>query len=113
MAANFPCPGRLYDIVPMFRPFLRGASDLRAQDHQFFGFLSLIDQPPAFEHRAARPQNGPERDRPTRDNFHDHASFLEHHLTELARLRRQVSEQEKDIAFLKKASAYFAANQQK
>ena len=33
--------------------------------------------------------------------------------TELARLRRQVSEQEKDIAFLKKASAYFAANQQK
>lgn len=32
---------------------------------------------------------------------------------ELARLRRQVSEQEKDIAFLKKASAYFAANQQK
>ena len=32
--------------------------------------------------------------------------------TELARLRRQVSEQEKDIAFLKKASAYFAANQQ-
>ncbi|AKE01125.1 transposase (plasmid) [Rhodococcus erythropolis] len=33
--------------------------------------------------------------------------------TELARLRKQVSEQEKDIAFLKKASAYFAANQQK
>ncbi|WP_241259771.1 transposase [Rhodococcus sp. KRD197] len=33
--------------------------------------------------------------------------------TELARLRQQVSEQEKDIAFLKKASAYFAANQQK
>ncbi|MDV6264013.1 MULTISPECIES: transposase [Nocardiaceae] len=32
--------------------------------------------------------------------------------TELARLRRQVSEQEKDIAFFKKASAYFAANQQ-
>ncbi|MGC0367590.1 transposase [Rhodococcus sp. 27YEA15] len=32
--------------------------------------------------------------------------------TELARLRRQVSEQEKDIAFLKKASASFAANQQ-
>lgn len=33
--------------------------------------------------------------------------------TELARLRKQVSDQEKDIAFLKKASAYFAANQQK
>lgn len=33
--------------------------------------------------------------------------------TELARLRKQVSEQEKDIAFLKKASAYFAAHQQK
>ncbi|MEW1881860.1 transposase [Rhodococcoides fascians] len=33
--------------------------------------------------------------------------------TELSRLRKQVSEQEKDIAFLKKASAYFAANQQK
>lgn len=33
--------------------------------------------------------------------------------TELTRLRKQVSEQEKDIAFLKKASAYFAANQQK
>lgn len=33
--------------------------------------------------------------------------------TELARLRKKVSEQEKDIAFLKKASAYFAANQQK
>ena len=31
----------------------------------------------------------------------------------LARLRRQVAEQEKDIAFLKKASAYFAANQPK
>lgn len=31
--------------------------------------------------------------------------------TELTRLRRQVCEQEKDIAFLKKASAYFAANQ--
>lgn len=33
--------------------------------------------------------------------------------TELTRLRRQVSEQEKDIVFLKKsaASAYFAANQ--
>jgi transposase-like protein len=33
--------------------------------------------------------------------------------TELVRLRKQVAEQEKDIAFLKKASAYFAANQQK
>lgn len=33
--------------------------------------------------------------------------------TELTRLRRQVADQEKDIAFLKKASAYFAANQQK
>jgi transposase len=33
--------------------------------------------------------------------------------TELARLRKQVSEQEKDIAFLKKASAYFAASQPK
>lgn len=33
--------------------------------------------------------------------------------TELARLRKQLSEQEKDIAFLKKASAYFAAHQQK
>ena len=33
--------------------------------------------------------------------------------TELSRLRKQVSEQEKNIAFLKKASAYFAANQQK
>ena len=32
---------------------------------------------------------------------------------ELQRLRRQVTEQEKDIAFLKKASAYFAANQSK
>ena len=32
---------------------------------------------------------------------------------ELARLRRQVAEQEKDIAFLKKASAYFAANHQR
>ncbi|ALU73480.1 transposase (plasmid) [Rhodococcus erythropolis R138] len=32
---------------------------------------------------------------------------------ELARLRKQVTEQEKDLAFLKKASAYFAANQQK
>ena len=31
--------------------------------------------------------------------------------TELARLRKQVAEQEKDIAFLKKASAYFAASQ--
>ncbi|MGU3502997.1 hypothetical protein [Mycobacterium sp. C31M] len=30
--------------------------------------------------------------------------------TELTRLRRQVAEQEKDIAFLKKDSAYFAAN---
>ena len=29
---------------------------------------------------------------------------------ELSRLRKQVVEQEKDIAFLKKASAYFAAN---
>jgi transposase len=33
--------------------------------------------------------------------------------TELARLRKQVTEQEKDIAFLKKASAYFAASQPK
>jgi len=32
---------------------------------------------------------------------------------ELTRLRRQVAEQEKDIAFLKKASAYFAANHQR
>jgi transposase-like protein len=32
---------------------------------------------------------------------------------ELVRLRKQVVEQEKDLAFLKKASAYFAANQQK
>jgi transposase len=32
---------------------------------------------------------------------------------ELQRLRKQVSEQEKDLTFLKKASAYFAANQQK
>jgi hypothetical protein len=31
--------------------------------------------------------------------------------TELARLRKQVAEQEKDIVFLKKASAYFAASQ--
>lgn len=30
---------------------------------------------------------------------------------ELIRLRKQVAEQEKDIAFLKKASAYFAASQ--
>lgn len=30
--------------------------------------------------------------------------------TELTRLRRQFIEQEKDIAFLKNASAYFAAN---
>ncbi len=30
---------------------------------------------------------------------------------ELIRLRRQVAEQDKDLAFLKKASAYFAANQ--
>jgi len=33
--------------------------------------------------------------------------------TELTRLRKQVAEQEKDIAFLKKASAYFAASQPK
>jgi transposase len=33
--------------------------------------------------------------------------------TELARLRKQVAEEEKDIAFLKKASAYFAASQPK
>lgn len=33
--------------------------------------------------------------------------------SELLRLRKQVVEQEKDLAFLKKASAYFAANQQK
>jgi transposase len=32
---------------------------------------------------------------------------------ELTRLRKQVAEQEKDIAFLKKASAYFAAHHQK
>ena len=32
---------------------------------------------------------------------------------ELTRLRRQVADQEKDIAFLKKASAYFAANHQR
>ena len=32
---------------------------------------------------------------------------------ELLRLRKQVVDQEKDLAFLKKASAYFAANQQK
>lgn len=31
---------------------------------------------------------------------------------ELLRLRKQVAEQDKDIAFLKKASAYFAAMQQ-
>jgi hypothetical protein len=31
--------------------------------------------------------------------------------TELARLRKQVDEQEKDIAFLKEASAYLAASQ--
>lgn len=30
--------------------------------------------------------------------------------TELLRLRRQVAEQEKDLAFLGKAAAYFAAN---
>ena len=29
---------------------------------------------------------------------------------ELLRLRRQVDEQEKDLAFLKKAAAYFATN---
>lgn len=33
--------------------------------------------------------------------------------TELTRLRKKVSEQEKDITFLKKASAYFAAQHQK
>ncbi|MGH3968880.1 MAG: transposase [Mycobacterium sp.] len=33
--------------------------------------------------------------------------------TELIRLRAQVAEQSKDIAFLKKASAYFAAQQQR
>jgi transposase len=33
--------------------------------------------------------------------------------TELARLRKQVAEQGKDIAFLRKASAYFAASQPK
>lgn len=32
---------------------------------------------------------------------------------ELTRLRRQVADQEKDIAFLKKASAYFAATHQR
>lgn len=32
---------------------------------------------------------------------------------ELTRLRRKVADQEKDIAFLKKASAYFAANHQR
>ncbi|MGH8965420.1 MAG: hypothetical protein ACRDXB_08840, partial [Actinomycetes bacterium] len=32
---------------------------------------------------------------------------------ELVRLRKQVADQEKDLAFLKKASAYFAANQSK
>lgn len=32
---------------------------------------------------------------------------------ELLRLRKQVVEQEKDLTFLKKASAYFAANQSK
>lgn len=32
---------------------------------------------------------------------------------ELTRLRRKVAAQEKDIAFLKKASAYFAANHQR
>ncbi|MDS1115073.1 transposase [Gordonia westfalica] len=32
---------------------------------------------------------------------------------ELSRLRRQVADQEKDIAVLKKASAYFAANHQR
>ncbi|MCC4306647.1 transposase [Rhodococcus sp. 3-2] len=32
---------------------------------------------------------------------------------ELIRLRKQVADQEKDLAFLKKASAYFAANQSK
>jgi|SRR5665213_567706 len=31
--------------------------------------------------------------------------------TELLRLRRQVAEQEKDLAFLGKAAAYFATNQ--
>ncbi len=30
--------------------------------------------------------------------------------TELLRLRRQVAEQEKDLAFLAKAAAYFASN---
>ncbi|AZI58888.1 hypothetical protein EH165_12800 [Nakamurella antarctica] len=33
--------------------------------------------------------------------------------TELIRLRRQVVEQEKDLSFLKKVSAYFAATQPK
>lgn len=33
--------------------------------------------------------------------------------TELARLRKQVFGQEKDLAFLKKESAYFAVNQRK
>lgn len=33
--------------------------------------------------------------------------------TELARLRKQVVEQEKDVAVLKKASAYFSASQPK
>lgn len=32
---------------------------------------------------------------------------------ELVRLRKQVADQEKDLIFLKKASAYFAANQSK
>jgi transposase len=32
---------------------------------------------------------------------------------ELVRLRKQVAEQEKDLAFLGKAAAYFAKNQQK
>jgi transposase len=33
--------------------------------------------------------------------------------SELLRLRRQVAEQEKDLAFLGKAAAYFASSQQK
>jgi transposase-like protein len=31
---------------------------------------------------------------------------------ELIKLRKEVAEREKDLAFLKKATAYFAANQQ-
>ena len=44
---------------------------------------------------------------------HDEVPLTAAERVELARLRKQVAEQEKDIAFLKKASAYFAAQQPK